>query len=366
MGRWGRGIAPSLRLLLLSLLLCGAVVTLVHAASGQGGFAAYGFDFHGGIWHAGRDILAGHSPYRAPDAKQLARVGNAYIPPPLLAELLVPLSTLPFWLAVVLLNALCIGSLVIALRLLGVHSRQVFLLCLCCAPFVFALRYGDPDAVYVLLAAIAWRYRDRPRGACAVGVLIAAKLVLWPMVIWLVATRRLREAAISAGSAAALLIASWALIDFRGLLQYPRFLAADAQVQSTNHSLLALLRRLGASGSPAEVLAVALAVGVGLLVVRAGRGRDHAWFAGALITGLLASAVAFPNYFVILVVPLAIARRGATGAWFLLAVFSVQLHGAPELVLELLLASAIALITARASSDRASPRALPTVQPAAP
>lgn len=360
MSRWWRGVRPSLhrgnvirlvvvalRLLLVGLLLTGAVVTLVRAAAHQGGFAAYGFDFHGGIWRAGQDVLAGRSPYRAPDARLLAHLGNAYIPPPLLAELFIPLGVLPFWLSVVLLNLACVAALLAALRLLGVRSRQAYVLCLCSAPFVFALRYGDPDAIYVLLAALAWSYRDRSRGACAVGVLIAAKLVLWPLLIWLVATRRLRGAAVAVASAVGLLVTSWALIGFHGLLQYPRLLAADARVQSTNHSLLALLRGLGGSGWPASLLAVALAAAIGVVLVRAGRGSDHAWFTAAVVAGLFSSAVMFPNYFMILFVPLAITHGRAAGAWFLLAIFSLQLHGAPEVALELSLASAIAVIAVR-------------------
>src|SRR5579884_2983563 len=192
MNLWERRVVPSLqrgrairlglltwRHLVLGLLATGAALGLAEAAAHQAGFAAYGFDFHGGIWRAGQDVLAGRSPYRAPDAT-------------LLAALFIPLALLPFWLAVVLLNLACVGALVAALRLLGVRSRQVYLLCLCSAPFVFALRYGDPDAIYVLLAALAWSYRDRPRGAFAVGALIAAKLLLWPMVVWLLATRRFR------------------------------------------------------------------------------------------------------------------------------------------------------------------------------
>jgi hypothetical protein len=373
-----RGLGPSLhrgrliafgliglRLLLVSLLVVGAVVTLTQAATHRGGLAPYGFDFHGGIWHAGRAVVAGRSPYSAPDPRLLAQAGNAYIPPPPLAELFIPLSVLPLWLAVILLNLVCVAAMAVALRLLGVRSRQVYLLCLCSAPFVFALRYGDPDAIYVLLAALAWCYRDRARGACAVGSLIAAKLVLWPLVIWLVATRRFREAAIAVVSALGLLVTSWAIIGFHGLLQYPRLLGADAQVQSTNHSLLALIRRLGVSGWPASLLAVALAAAIGATIVRAGRGRDHAWFAAAVTFGLFSSAVMFPNYFVILYVPLAITHRRAAGAWFLLVMFSLELHGAPELWLELSLATAIALLAARGQRDDV-PRDHPVLARAAP
>ena len=56
---------------------------------------AYGFDFRGGLWAAGRDVLAGRSPYPPPEAEKLLAVGNAYIAPPLLAVMSVPLSLMP-------------------------------------------------------------------------------------------------------------------------------------------------------------------------------------------------------------------------------------------------------------------------------
>ena len=49
------------------------------------------------------------------------------------------------------------------------------------------------------LAAVAWRYRDRfPIPGFALGVAVALKFFLWPLVLWLAATRRWRDAAIAA------------------------------------------------------------------------------------------------------------------------------------------------------------------------
>ena len=49
-----------------------AVLTLTLAVKGR----IYGFDFHGGAWAAGRDVLAGRSPYGAPDPAKLLVPGN--------------------------------------------------------------------------------------------------------------------------------------------------------------------------------------------------------------------------------------------------------------------------------------------------
>jgi Glycosyltransferase family 87 len=307
---------------------------------------SYGFDFHGGIYKAGNDILAGRSPYLAPNAKLLAAIGNAYIPPPLLAETFLPLSVLPFWLATVLLNVICAGALLGAMRLLGVRDPELLALAVCSAAFIFSLSYGDPDGVFVALAALAWRYRDSHWGGLPVGILVAAKLLLWPLGIWLLVTRRIRSALFAAGSAVALLGASWAVIGFKGLAQYPRFLAADAKVQSSNHAVAAAFRAFGASSSAATALALLLALMVGAIAVRVARGTDRGWFTAAVIAGLIASPVVFPNYFLILFVPLAICSPRSRAPWLLMAAF--WLSPQPEAGIEWLVAIAIAI---KAASD---------------
>jgi hypothetical protein len=317
-----------------------------HGSTGQEWSHSYGFDFHGGIYKAGTDILAGHSPYLAPNAKRLAAIGNAYIPPPLLAEVFLPLSVLPFWLAIVLLNVICAAALLGALRLLGMRDPELLVLAVCSAAFIFSLSYGDPDGVFVLLAALAWRYRDSRWAGVPVGILVAAKLLLWPLGIWLLVTRRIRSAFVAAGSAVALLGASWAVIGFKGLTQYPQLLSADAKVQSSNHAVVAAFRAFGASSPVATVLALLAALVVGTIVVAAARGSDRGWFTAAMITGLIASPVVFPNYFLILFVPLAICSPRSRAPWLLMAAF--WLSPQPEAGLEWLLAIAIAI---KAASD---------------
>jgi hypothetical protein len=329
-----------------------------HEIHAHGWVHGYGFDFHGGIWKAGQDVLHGRSPYEAPNAQHLAAVGNAYIPPPLLAEVFVPLSVLPFGVAVLLLNALCVCAFVAALRLLGVRDPELYVIGLCSAPFIFALSYGDPDGIFVLLAALAWHYRDSMRGAVAVGSLIAAKLLLWPLVIWLIVTRRVRQAALAIVTAAGLLVLAWALIGFKGLLHYPQLLAADSKVQATNHSVAAALRSAGLSPTAAYAVAVIAAVLVALAVVRASHWSDRGWFTGAVIAGLIASPVVFPNYFLILFVPLAIGRPTSRSVWLLTAAF--WLSPRPTMGLEWVLAGAIAIWSMNARQKDQTQGAAPT------
>jgi Glycosyltransferase family 87 len=86
---------------------------------------------------------------------------------------------------------------------------NVYLLALCSFPFITSLALGQPDGLLAWPAAAAWRSRDDSwRGAAAVGLLIAAKLLAWPLIVWLLATRRFRQAGVAGGSAAVFLVGS--------------------------------------------------------------------------------------------------------------------------------------------------------------
>ena len=83
---------------------------------------SYGYDFRGGAWAAGRDVLAGRSPYEAPDTA---------------------------------------------------------------APFVSSIVLGQPDGLLTLGVALGWRYRSSLRGAAAVGTVIPLLLFLSSPILWL-------------------------------------------------------------------------------------------------------------------------------------------------------------------------------------
>lgn len=284
-----------------------AVIQLLLQASG----GKYGYDFRGGVWDAGRSLLDGRSPFPSADAHQLLLHPNGFINPPPLAVLGALLAWMPFGVAVVAFNIACGVGLWSALRVAGVRDRAVIVLALCAFPFVSSLALGQPDGLLALLAAVAWRDRDRSRGAVAAGVLIAAKLLAWPLLLWLLSTRRVRSAAVAVSSAVGTLALSWALLGFRGLTAYPRLLIADAHAfEGRAHSFFTLLARSGLAAGPASVLTVVLALALSLGVWRAAGGSDLGIFTAALTLGIWASPVVWQHYLVLLFIPLAATRRG--------------------------------------------------------
>jgi hypothetical protein len=303
------------RVVVGSLLAIAWVVVCLFIAS-RGG--QWGIDFRGGIWPAGRAVLAGRTPFPAPDAAHLLRQGNAFVTPPLLAVIAVPFSLLPLAIAVPLWNAVCIAALVGALRIVGVRDWRLYCVAVAGFPFVSSLVLGQPDGLFALAAAIAWRWRDSPRGGLAVGVLIAAKLLAWPLMLWLLLTRRVRALAVALASTVLLLGASWAVIGFKGLATYPRLLAADARAfEARSHSILGAVVRAGVASKPAWAIALAVAAAVAIFAVRSAPARDHGWFAAALGFGLLTSPLLWSHYLVLLLVPMAIGRRGPDRLWAL-------------------------------------------------
>jgi Glycosyltransferase family 87 len=297
-------------LMLLPVAL--AAIALYANARGH----SYGFDFRGGMWKAGRALLAGRSPYPPPDVQLLLRERNLFIPPPLLALIAVPFAALPWTLAIILWNLVCVAALAAALYLVGVRDWRLYPLAVCSYPFVSSIGFGQSEALLALGLAAAWRWRGSIGGAVAVGALIAAKLLLWPLAIWLLLTRGVRAAGIALAAAAALLAGSWACIGFKGLAAYPSLLAADARAfDDRTHSVTSGLMRLGASVAVAQVLAIVIAGAVSGAIVRRYRPGDRGYFAAAIAFSLLASTLMEMHYLTVLLVLLAIARPRLDALW---------------------------------------------------
>jgi hypothetical protein len=283
---------------------------------------------------------------------KLLAAGNAYIPPPPLAVVCAPLSLLPFAAAVVVWGVLCTAALVAALRIVGARDWRVYGLALTSLPFVASIAVGQPDGLLALGVALAWRYRSSWRGAAAVGVVIALKLLAWPLLVWFLMMRRFRQAAIATAVAGATLIGTWALIGFQGLAQYPRLLEADADAfQIWSHSVVAAALRLGTAAHASRLLAIAIAAAVAVAVYRLSSERDLGAFTAALAFGLLASPIVWTHYLVVLFVPLAVAHpRAADGAWLLTIPFWLSPLDPPrhlsQVFLVLALAAALSVLGA--------------------
>jgi hypothetical protein len=303
----------------------------------DGGFL---FDLHV-MWQAGHDVVTGHSPY-------------PFVYPPPAAFLMAPFGALPWNVAVVVFALSAVAALVIALRLLGVRDWRCHALALGALPMASSITIGTLSPFIALGAAVAWRYRDRRWvvAAAIVGVVVT-KIFLWPLVIWLLATRRFRTAATTVLLGIGTVFVTWGILGFDGLRDYPHRLSRVAGLeQDKSYSVFALFRLLGLSPGFARVAVLGLTLaGLAAIVALARRkDSDRRSFIAALGVGLLASPIVWMHYLVLLVVPIALYRPRFGAVWFVPLAFwglsGQENNGSAWNIVGMLAVTAIALALA--------------------
>ena len=321
------------------------------------------------FWEAGRRVLEGQSPYPLVDALPAVVDRFTFAPfvyPAPAAYWLVPLAILPFALAKTLFLALNLGSVVLALRLLGVRDWRCHAVVFFSVPLVASAALGTFSPLLLLGVAAAWRYRDKTvRLGVIVAMLVVAKLFLWPLWLWLVYTRRLRAAVLSAVAGIAMTFVAWKGIAFAGLDQYPRLLSRMTQLVGANsYSPFALLHTAGLSASAAQGFVLAGGALIALLAAYLLRRdvTDERSFVVALGLALLLTPILWPHYLTLLYIPVALIRRSFSLLWLvpLLMWFDGDgwSDGNPARIIPFLLLCAIpfALVLWRDASERAEAR----------
>jgi alpha-1,2-mannosyltransferase len=269
-------------------------------------------------------IRADDNPYVDPGSvNEQAPAPYAY--PPLLAIVLIPATALPDDISGsspvgVLVSLLLIGCVVGTLALLDVRDWRCYPIALLYPPTLENVEYGAIGPVLALLVALAWRYRDRAGPAAAsLGAAVALKVFLWPLVVWLAATRRWRAAVGAAAVAAALVLGSWAVIGFDGMADYPDLLRRLADVEAANsYSAYAILVTVGLPSTLARLVVAAAALALlvlGWRVARQGADGDRRALTFALAAGVVVTPILWLHYLVLLVVPIGLARPRLSALW---------------------------------------------------
>jgi len=283
------------------------------------------------FWESGRAVLHGRSPYPSLGSLPAHADPKTFAPfvyPPVAAVAMVPLSLLPFGVAIVAFLLVDMAAVALALRLLGVTDWRCYGAAFCSAPVFASAGLGAISPLLLLGVAAAWRYRDH---AVRVGLLVAyvatAKLFLWPVWLWLLRTRRFAAAAVAAGVAVAGVLGAWAAIGFAGLHDYPALLGRLTQlVGPESYSPYALGRSLGLGGGAAQSAAY-LAGAAAIAAVAWRLSGDRRLLTAALAVSLLMTPILWPHYLVVLYVPIALARRRFTLLWLAPLAFWVDVSG---------------------------------------
>jgi len=310
------------------LIFCLSLGVAIFGAEGS-----WAFDFHQ-FWQGGRDVVNGVSPY--PSDALLATAGDHLDPvgiqevfrfpyPAAAAVAFAPLGALGFDSAAAIWGVFLIASTLEALWILGVRDWRVFGVVLGSATVIGAVGIGTVTPVLILLLAVTWRWRDRAWVvACALAVAIAVKLFLWPLVLWLAATRRWAAAAGTLGLAAGMTVAAWAAIGFDGFADYPDLVRRLTDVVAERgFSLVAFGVELGLSQRYAEALPLLVGVPllVALVIVALRDDGDRRAFSLAIVAAIVLTPIVWLHYFALLVVPLVLAAPRLTWPWLLLWVF---------------------------------------------
>ncbi len=349
------GASGALSHALLGLLPVIATVWLLHGVF-AGGIAAV--DFNNEYWVAGSRLISGGELY---SWSRLSIANGAAFPyPAATAVLFVPFALLPRILADTLFIAICMISVVATLRVLDVRDWRVYGISFLSCPVVNAWQTGNLTVILALGLALIWRYRDRPVVAgVLVALLISLKPFVWPVALWLLATRRYAAAAYCVAAGLVINCAAWAIVGFG---QISRYLHLSVEVTNAldrgGYGIVSIAYRLGLSHASAMMAEIVLAATVAIVtLVLARRGREQVAFTACVVVMLIASPLLWNHYFAILLVPMAIARPRLCAVWFApLLLWACPAEGVAnwQAALAWLVAVGVVLAIVRRPSPRAS------------
>jgi hypothetical protein len=260
---------------------------------------------------AGSAVVNGQSPWHV----------DGFIYPATAAVAFVPFGAIPFTVGGFAFATLIIGALIAALWMLGVRDWKCYAIVFLTTPGEMSVITGTLSGVCALLAAVIYRYRDgRARPAAALAVALATKLFLWPLGVWLIATRRGRTAAIAVVAMLAFLALTWVVMGTSSFASYRDSLTPARHLAEASYSPFALARALGAS--PALATVFVGVIGLGVLAASRLIADERITFTLAVLAALVLSPVVWIHYLVLLYVPIAIARPRLSPLWFAPALYA--------------------------------------------
>ena len=243
-----------------------------------------------------------------------------YIYPPMTAVAVVPLSAFSVQAAELIFAVLLVLAFAATLAVAGVRDWRCYGLAFLWPPVLDGIQTGNVTIFLGLAAALVWRFRDRSRTAgVALGLGVACKLVLWPLAVWLAATRRSAALLWTIGVGVATLAATWSMIGFEGLVDYPDLVRRSTEIyERQSYTIYALALDFGLGSTIARALWLALAVGTLVLAVGAARrGSERQAFVLAIAATIACSPIVWLHYFALLLVAAAVSQPRLTPVWFL-------------------------------------------------
>jgi alpha-1,2-mannosyltransferase len=294
------------------LSMCTVILGLLVFAVGFFSYRLFDFRIFA---DAGHRLLVGERLYPSRASLDL-ETRTYFVYPPFVAWAFAPLALLPFAVAGAIYSLALAVATWATLRMLNVTDWRCYVVLLFWMPVIQAIELGTIAPLLTLAVAIAWRYRDH---AVVLGIAlafaIAAKLFLWPLLFWLFATRRFQSALACVAAIAGLVLLPWGLLGFRDMRWFPDMLRVLLRhEQLTSFSTVAFFRlvHIGYVAVAVELLSIAL-----VFAVAPRDDGDRRSFGAALICALLLSPLVWVHYYILLIVPIALAKRRFGLIWML-------------------------------------------------
>jgi hypothetical protein len=290
------------------ILAFGAIplIVLAFALSVYAEQGRLALDFHWELYPQAELIRHGEPAFDTPDAYLEDRANLIW---PIAAVLpVVPMTVLGPDVADWVATFFTIATLFGALFVLGVRDWRVYGVTLLWPSVIDAIQTGNASLPIALLIALMWRYRSCAWIAGAtLGLAVAVKFFVWPLVVWLFAIGRGRAAAVAAAVSAASVAL---MIPFTDVGDYLRLISKlRREFEHDVYTPFALLTDLGVPDTAARVMTVALGLAV---LALAWRRRSLGL---AIAAALCLSPIVWRHFFVLLLVPLALSRPRFDVLW---------------------------------------------------
>jgi hypothetical protein len=275
------------------------------------------FDYQYAYWPAGHRVVLGLSPYHWTQEQVVSRVVFVY--PALSAVMFAPLSLISRGGGSVLLMLVCVALAPLTLWCLEVRDKGVYALALMWLPVYAAWQTANETMFMVAGLACVWRWRDRPIVAGAlIAAMISLKPLLWPLALWLLATRRWRASFATLISGLLLNLCAWLIVGFGQVSRYLSAASADIHAAwTTGWGVPALLGHFGAGLGLGLAAMLGLSALLAVAVINAGliRHDQMTAFTLALALALVSSPLLWSHYLALLLVPLALRRPRLHWSW---------------------------------------------------
>jgi hypothetical protein len=284
------------------------------------------FDYQYAYWRAGHRVLLGLSPYAWTHYQVIHKIVFVY--PALSAVLFAPLSVIGRGVGSVFFMLVCIALVPLTLHLLGVRDRRVYAIALLWLPVYAAWQTSNETMFLVLGLASVWRWRDRPLvSGFITGAVVSLKPLLWPLILWMLVTRRWRGSVTALATGLVLNLGAWSLVGFGQISHYLNAASADTKAAwSTGWGVPALLGHIGLGFTAGLVVMLAVSAVLAVAVVYAAVVQRDELQALTLTVALalISSPLLWSHYLALLLVPLALLRPRIHWAWLLPVVMWVS------------------------------------------